>query len=127
MSERETVVELPFAADCCPCVEKLRTVVPLTVGIRDGAVQLVSILSRVQRPEGRLRSLTARSRGMLHITYVFKIIIWHRVISGFIFTFKVVIYRGLGCRAGAGGCGGGRAGGAPPVDFKDPFETPVEL
>jgi hypothetical protein len=21
MSERETVVELPFAADCCPCVE----------------------------------------------------------------------------------------------------------
>jgi hypothetical protein len=36
-------VELPFAADCCPCVEKLRTVLPLTVGIRDGAVQLVSI------------------------------------------------------------------------------------
>jgi hypothetical protein len=35
MSERETVVELPFAADCCPCVEKLRTVLPLTVGIRD--------------------------------------------------------------------------------------------
>ena len=34
--------ELPFAADCCPCVEKLRTVLPLTVGIRDGAVQLVS-------------------------------------------------------------------------------------
>jgi hypothetical protein len=94
------VVELPFAADCCPCVEKLRTVVPLTVGIRDGAVQLVSILSRVQRPEGRLRSLTARSRGMLHITYVFKIIIWHRVISGFIFTFKVVIYRGLWLQGG---------------------------
>jgi hypothetical protein len=42
MSERETVVELPFAADCCPCVEKLRTVLPFTVGIRDGAVQLVS-------------------------------------------------------------------------------------
>jgi hypothetical protein len=41
MSERETVVELPFAADCCPCVEKLRTVLPFTVGIRDGAVQLV--------------------------------------------------------------------------------------
>ena len=37
MSERETVVELPFAADCCPCVEKLRTVLPLTVGIRDSA------------------------------------------------------------------------------------------
>jgi hypothetical protein len=37
---RETVVKLPFAADCCPCVEKLRTVLPFTVGIRDGAVQL---------------------------------------------------------------------------------------
>jgi hypothetical protein len=32
MSERETVVELPFAADCCPCVEKLRTVLPLMLG-----------------------------------------------------------------------------------------------
>jgi hypothetical protein len=42
MSERETVVKLHFAADCCPCVEKLRTVLPLTVGIRDGAVHLVS-------------------------------------------------------------------------------------
>jgi hypothetical protein len=30
------VVELPFAADCPPCVEKLRTVLPLTVGVRDG-------------------------------------------------------------------------------------------
>ena len=29
------MVSLPFAAeDCCPCVEKLRTVLPLTVGIR---------------------------------------------------------------------------------------------
>jgi hypothetical protein len=42
MTERETVVELPFAADRCPWVEKLRTVLPLTVGIRDGVVQLVS-------------------------------------------------------------------------------------
>jgi hypothetical protein len=25
MSERETVVELPWAAGCCPCVEKLRS------------------------------------------------------------------------------------------------------
>jgi hypothetical protein len=42
------VVELPWAADCCPCVEKLRTVLPFTVGIRDGAVQMVSTLrSRV--------------------------------------------------------------------------------
>jgi hypothetical protein len=47
MSERETVAELPFAADCCPCVEKLRTVLPFTVGIRDGAVQLVSTLGSV--------------------------------------------------------------------------------
>jgi hypothetical protein len=40
VSERETVVELPFAADCCPCVEQLRTVLPLTVGYqrRCGAV-----------------------------------------------------------------------------------------
>ena len=38
MSERETVVELPFAADSCPCVGKLRTVLPLNGGIRDGAV-----------------------------------------------------------------------------------------
>ena len=44
MSERETAVELPWAADCCPCVEKLRTVLPFTVGIRDGVVQLVSTL-----------------------------------------------------------------------------------
>jgi hypothetical protein len=41
MSERETVVELPFAADCCPWVEKLRTVLPLLLAlyqIRDGVV-----------------------------------------------------------------------------------------
>ena len=44
VSERETVVELPWAADSCPCVEKLRTVLPFTVGIRDGVVQLVSTL-----------------------------------------------------------------------------------
>jgi hypothetical protein len=41
MSESETVVELPWAADSCPWVGKLRTVLPLTVGIRDSAVQLV--------------------------------------------------------------------------------------
>jgi hypothetical protein len=40
------VVELPFAADCCPCEEKLRTVLAFTVGIRDGAVQLVLTLVR---------------------------------------------------------------------------------
>jgi hypothetical protein len=34
--DTETVIEIPFAADCCPCVEKLRTVLPFTVGIRDG-------------------------------------------------------------------------------------------
>jgi hypothetical protein len=38
MSERETVVELPWAADRCPWVEKLRTVLPLPVGIRDECV-----------------------------------------------------------------------------------------
>jgi hypothetical protein len=34
------LVGLPWAADRCPCVEKLRAVA-VTVGIRDGAVQLV--------------------------------------------------------------------------------------
>jgi hypothetical protein len=43
MSEREAAVELPFAADGCPWVGKLRTVLPLTVEIRESAVQLVSI------------------------------------------------------------------------------------
>ena len=47
MSERETVVKPPWAVDYCPCVEKLRTVLPFTVGIRDGAVQLVSTLGSV--------------------------------------------------------------------------------
>jgi hypothetical protein len=41
------VVELPFAADCGPCVEKLRTVLPFTVGIRDSVVHLSSTLSSV--------------------------------------------------------------------------------
>jgi hypothetical protein len=35
------VVGLPWAADSCPWVGKLRTVLPLTDGIRDSAVQLV--------------------------------------------------------------------------------------
>ena len=38
------MVELPFAADCCPREEKLRTVLTLTVGIRDSVVHLVSTL-----------------------------------------------------------------------------------
>ena len=39
------MVKLPWAADCCPCVEKLRTVLPLTVGIiRAGVVHLVSYI-----------------------------------------------------------------------------------
>jgi hypothetical protein len=53
------VVELPWAADSCPCVEKLRTVLPLTVGIRDrtvgiraSVVQLVSILGGVVSGRG---------------------------------------------------------------------------
>jgi hypothetical protein len=39
--QAETVVGLPWAADSCPWVGKLRTVLPLSVGIRDSAVQLV--------------------------------------------------------------------------------------
>jgi hypothetical protein len=41
-SERDTVVELPSAADSFPWVGQLRTVLSVTVGIRDGAVHLVS-------------------------------------------------------------------------------------
>jgi hypothetical protein len=40
MSERETVVGLPWAADSCPGVEKVRTVLPSSDVIRDSAVQL---------------------------------------------------------------------------------------
>jgi hypothetical protein len=32
LSERETVVERTWAAGCCPCVEKLRPVLPLMGG-----------------------------------------------------------------------------------------------
>ena len=39
------MVELPWAAECCPCVAKLRTVLPFTVGIRDVAVQLVQLVT----------------------------------------------------------------------------------
>jgi hypothetical protein len=58
------VVELPFAADCCPCVDKLRTVLPLTVGIRDGAVQLVSTLGSavIRRWGGTYGSLCPAGR-----------------------------------------------------------------
>jgi hypothetical protein len=48
LSERETVVELPLAADCCPCVvEAANRVTRDCVGTRDGVVQLVSILGGV--------------------------------------------------------------------------------
>ena len=53
------MVKLPFAADCCPCVEKLRTVSPFTVGIRDGVVHLVSTLgSAVIAARAELSSIT---------------------------------------------------------------------
>jgi hypothetical protein len=38
------VVELPWAADCCPCVGKLRTVLPLTVGGSFPPPQLVDTM-----------------------------------------------------------------------------------
>ena len=63
MSERETVVELPFAAECCPCVEKLRTVLPLTGGIRDGVVQLVA--SSYQHEQSSVASLRRRCLWLL--------------------------------------------------------------
>jgi hypothetical protein len=61
------VVELPFAADCCPCVEKLRTMLPLTVGIRVGAVQLVSNLGA--SVAGRRRELIAHKALFRPTTY----------------------------------------------------------
>jgi hypothetical protein len=68
MSERETVVKLHFAADCCPCVEKLRTVLPLTVGIRDGAVHLVSTFgSAVISARAELGCIIASSSGAAHL------------------------------------------------------------
>jgi hypothetical protein len=39
--QAETVVGLPWAADSCPWVGKLRTVLSLSDVIRDSAVQLV--------------------------------------------------------------------------------------
>jgi hypothetical protein len=39
--QAETVAGLPWAADSCPWVGKLRTVLPLSDVIRDSAVQLV--------------------------------------------------------------------------------------
>ena len=48
VSGRETGVELPWAADRCPCVEKLRTVLPFAVGTRDSVVQLVLTHQRVR-------------------------------------------------------------------------------
>jgi hypothetical protein len=44
-------LSFPWAADSCPCVEKLRTVLPLTVGIRDGVVHLVSTLASSSQHE----------------------------------------------------------------------------
>jgi hypothetical protein len=53
LSERETVVELPFAADCCPCVEKLRTVLPSTdEGVRAASSTALTSLNRT-RSNGR--------------------------------------------------------------------------
>jgi hypothetical protein len=42
MSERETVVELPWTADSCPWVGKLRTVLPISDVIRDIGVDSIS-------------------------------------------------------------------------------------
>jgi hypothetical protein len=62
MSERFTVVELPFGADRRPWEENLRTVLPLTVGIRDGVVQLVSPLgSAVTSARAELGSIIIAS------------------------------------------------------------------
>jgi hypothetical protein len=69
MSERETVAELPWAADSCPCEEKLRTVLPLPVGIRDGVVHSVSpfLASSYQREQVALGAVKVLEMGtVLH-------------------------------------------------------------
>ena len=43
---------LSLAADSCPCVEKLRAVLPLSDVIRDGVVQLVSTVGSVVSSAG---------------------------------------------------------------------------
>jgi hypothetical protein len=43
--------------DCCPCVEKLRAVLPVTVGIRNDVAQLVSLKYRLQREQSSVESL----------------------------------------------------------------------
>jgi hypothetical protein len=54
--QAEAVVGLPWAADSCPWVGKLRTVLPLTnrdaIIIRDGAVQLGSTHHRAAGDAG---------------------------------------------------------------------------
>jgi hypothetical protein len=65
MSERETVVELPLAADSCPCVEKLRTVLPLTVGIRDGVLQFLVCEGAV--PQGAQLRAAGRRGAWWHL------------------------------------------------------------
>jgi hypothetical protein len=47
LSERETVVELPWAADSCPCVAGAANRVTSSVGISYSVVHLVSILRGV--------------------------------------------------------------------------------
>jgi hypothetical protein len=69
MSERETVVSSFLSLTFCPCVEKLRTVLPLTVGIRDGVVQLVSILGSAAGVAGPHPRRVAITDGHEHVAH----------------------------------------------------------
>jgi hypothetical protein len=55
------VVGLPWAADSCPWVGKLRTVLPIIDVIRDSAVQLVLTHQRGGRGQRTSRSAAARA------------------------------------------------------------------
>jgi hypothetical protein len=71
------VVELPWAADCCPCVEKLRTVLPLAVGIRDGAVHLASTLgSAVISARAELSSIIASALPVATVLTHQRVCVW---------------------------------------------------
>jgi hypothetical protein len=51
--QRETVFEVPWAADCCPCVEKLRTALPFAGGGPHQRGRDTEVGGRLQRPHGR--------------------------------------------------------------------------
>jgi hypothetical protein len=63
MAEREALVEPPWAADCCPWVGKLRTVLPITVG--GGGLRMSWGVGRGREGDGGGRRLERRRLEMM--------------------------------------------------------------